>query len=204
MAKKSGAAAAAADGLSFELDAGNLREVLTAAKEFNPTLARGLRKRLRTVGNDIIAEQRQVLAGPKPPGVAVAGKTTRLVYRKDTGKPYLRRVNVYEERERVARDYKGGLRRRIGQGLKTRVVTGKTRQGVAVRTTRRTEEMSVGYQSKIFRHPVFAGRGRGGGGSFVYQRGMPYFWGPALRGRTAAARKIDEALADAINEIAKG
>ena len=199
MAKKTSAAADAAAGLSFDLDTTNLREVVAAVKDFSPALARQLRKQLRAVGDDIIADQRSILNGPLPGSIAVVGKKTRLVVPKDGSKPYLRKVNVYEERARAARDRNRGMRKKIGQGLKTRVVTGKTRQGVSVRTDRRIGgEMSQVWQAKVFRHQAF------GREPWIHQRGQQYFWGPAVEGREAAAKKIDDAIAEAINEMTKG
>lgn len=194
--KKPSASAAAAAGLDFELDTSNVRDVLAAAKEFNPKLARALRKRLRGVGDDIIAEQKQILFGTLPGSIAPVGKRTRLIVPKDGRRPFLRRVNVYEERERTARDRNKGMRRRIATGLKTRVVAGKTRQGVQVRTDRRIGgEMSQAWQSRIFRHPSF------GRQPYISQRGQQYFWGPAVAGRDAAAQRVDEAIAETINEM---
>src|SRR5690606_11987480 len=77
------AAAQAAAGLDFELDTSNLRDVLAAVKDFSPKLARELRRELRSVGDDIIADQRQLLAGALPGSIAVTGSKTRLVVPKD-------------------------------------------------------------------------------------------------------------------------
>jgi len=193
------AAAQAAAGLDFELDTTNLREVLAAVQDFSPALARQLRRELRTVGADIIADQKRLLGAKLPGSVAVAGTKTRLVVPKDGRKPYLRKVNVYEERERVARDRNRGMRKKIAAGLKTRVVAGKTRQGVSVRTDRRISgPMAQAWQAKRFRHPVFRT------GEYVDQLGQPYFWGPAVDGVDAAAQKIDAAIAAALNEMSKG
>ncbi|QIK83111.1 hypothetical protein [Sanguibacter sp. HDW7] len=200
MAKKaSSEAASAAASLDFELDTGNLREVLDAAKAFSPKLARELRKELRQVGADIIAEQTKILSGPLPGSVAVTGTKTRIVVPKNGRAPYRRTVNVYEERQRTARDRKRGMRKAIAAGLKTRVVTGKTRQGVAVRTTRSASGSAPvqAWQSRRFRHQVFST------GTYVDQLGQPYFWGPAITGRDAAMKKIDAALAAAITEMTK-
>lgn len=187
-------------GVELDLDTSNLRDVLAAVKEFSPALARRLRKELRSVGDDIIAEQRQLLAGALPGSVAVTGTKTRLVAASDGRKAYLRKVNVYEERERVARDRKRGMRKKIGDGLKTRVVTGKTRQGVTVRTDRSIAgPMAQAWQAKRFRHPVFGDRS-----AFVDQLGQPYFWGPAVAGADAARTKIEKAVADALAEMSKG
>ncbi|MFD6093650.1 hypothetical protein ACFWGN_16150 [Oerskovia sp. NPDC060338] len=107
-------------------------------------------------------------------------------------------MNVYEERERTARDRKKGMRRKIAAGLKTRVVTGKTRQGVSVRTTRSISgPMANTWQAKRFRHPVFSHAGS----TFVDQAGQPYFWGPAVAGRERAVQQIDAAIAAALAEM---
>ena len=140
------------------------------------------------------------LFGPLPGKIAITGKKTRLIVPKDGSKPYVRRVNVYEERARVARDRNRGMRKQIARGLKTRVVAGKTRQGVQVRTDRRIGgEMSQVYQAKIFRQPVFSHAG----GTFVPQAGKPYFWQPAVRGAEAAAKKVDEAIADTLKQMTR-
>lgn len=184
--------------IEVELDTSDLREVLGAVKDFSPALARRLRKDLRTTGDGIIAEQKAILAGPLPGAVSVAGRKTRLVTPRDGRRPYLRTVNVYEERDRVARDRKKGMRQKIAAGLKTRVVTGKTRQGVSVRTTRSISgPMANAWQARIFRHPVFSHAG----GTFVNQYGKPYFWGPAVAGREEAAKKVEAAIAAALAEI---
>jgi hypothetical protein len=198
--KRPSASSAAASGLDFELDVSNLREVLGSVKEFSPALARKLRKELRGTGDDIIADQQRVLDGPLPPGVAVTGKRTRLIVPKDGSKPYFRRVNVYEERERAANNRTSrGMRQGIKRSLKTRVVAGKTRQGVQVRANSKTSDMTHAWQAKIFRHPVFSHTGK-----FVHQRGQQYFWGPAVRGRDRAAIKVDQAIAQALTEMSKG
>lgn len=192
------ASQSAAQGLSFDLDTANLREVIGAVKAFSPALARKLRKDLRATGDEIIADQGQILDGPLPPGVVVAGKRTRLIVPEDGSKPYFRRVNVYEEREAASRNRRSrGMRRDIKRSLKTRVVAGKTRQGVQVRADSKISPMTHAWQARIFRHPVFAT------GQFVHQRGQQYFWAPAVKGRERAARKVDEAIADAINEMTK-
>lgn len=194
------ASAAAAQGLDIELDVTNLREVLAAVKEFSPALARKLRKDLRGTGDEIIADQHQILDGPLPAGVQVAGKRTRLIIPKDGSKPYFRRVNVYEERETAARNRKSrGTRRDIKRSLKTRVVAGKTRQGVQVRADSKISPMTHAWQARIFRHPVFAHTGQ-----FVHQRGQQYFWAPAVKGRDRAAIKVDQAIASALAEMSKG
>ena len=194
------AAAQAATGLDFELDTTNVRDVLEAAKAFSPKLARELRRELRKVGSDIIAEQTKILSGPLPGSIAVTGTKTRLVVPKDGRAPYRRTVNVYEERQRTARTRNRGMRKAIAAGLKTRVVTGKTRQGVSVRTTRSAsgDAPVQAWQSRRFRHRVF------NSDTFVNQLGQPYFWGPAIAGRDAALKKIDAALAAAITEMTTG
>lgn len=184
------------DGPEISIDVSDLRSVLTAAKEYDPALARALRKRLRGTGDEIIAEQRAILSGPLP-GLAVkTGKKRVWVTPRDGRRGYWRNVNLYEKSQDAKRSRSTGMRERIKASLKTRVVAGKTRQGVNVRTDVRTAGvMAVQWQAARFRHPVF------NTGTFVEQRGQQYFWGPAIRGRERAHQQIEQALAEAAAEI---
>lgn len=177
------------------LDTRNLTEVLAAVKEFSPALARQLRKRLRGTGEHIIADQRAVLDGPLPGNAAKSGTRLRLVAPANGRKGYLRRVNVYKD-VATKRSRSSGMREQIKASLKTRVVAGKTRQGVNVRAEVRTGGvMAIQWQARRFRHPVFATE------TFVDQKGQPYFWGPAMAGREQARQEIEQAIADAVAEI---
>ena len=183
----------------FTLDVSNLREVLGEVKQASPALARSLRKRLRATGDEIIAEQRAVLDGPLPGNAAKSGSKLKLIRPKDGRKSYFRRVNTYDD-VATKRTRSRGMRAGIKKSLKTRVVAGKTRQGVDVRAEQRVAGvMAVQWQARIFRHPVFAT------GSdektWTTQKGQPYFWAPAIRGRDAAARKVAAAIDEALTEI---
>lgn len=183
----------------FTLDVSNLREVLAEVKQASPALARSLRKRLRSTGDEIIAEQRAILDGPLPGNAAKSGTRLKLIKAGDGRKSYTRRVNTYED-VATKRNRTSGMRAGIKKSLKTRVVAGKTRQGVNVRTEKRLGgPMTIQWQARIFRHPVFAT------GSdektWTTQKGQPYFWAPAMRGRDAAARKVSAAIDEVLNEI---
>lgn len=183
--------------MGVELSTPDLRSTLAAAKEFSPKLARGLRKELRSVGDDIIAKQRAVLSGPLPSGVEKTGQRTRMVLNKKTGSIVLAKRNVY--RDKAVRR-KGGtteMREQIKAGLKTRVVAGKTRQGVSVRTTRSQAPLSIIWQSKRFRHKAW------GRLPYIDQKGQPYYWEPVLEGRDAARKKAGDAIDAALSEMRK-
>ncbi len=182
------------DAPEITLEAKNLREVLQAAKEVSPALARQLRKRLRGSGEAIITAQRAILDGPLPGNAAKAGTRLKLVATSDNRRAYLRKVNVYKD-VATKRTRSRGMRESIKASLKTRVVAGTTRQGVNVRAeTRVAGVMAIQWQARRFRHPVF------GGEEFVDQKGQPYFWGPAVAGREAAKAEIEKAIADALGE----
>ncbi|MAP64045.1 MAG: hypothetical protein CMH34_09955 [Microbacterium sp.] len=94
-----------------------------------------------------------------------------------------------------------GLRDRIAQGLKTRIVAGKTRQGIDVKTT---GPKVGGYnlarimQATTFRHPVF------GSSEWVDQSGHPYFFEPATNEvRDLMRNRIEAAIEAAVAEAAK-
>lgn len=183
-------------GIEFDIDAPDLRSLLQALREVEPKLATAFRRELRKSGDVIIAEQRAILAGSKPGSINVTGKQWRVIKPRN-GAPYLARRNVFERGE--ARE--GGvsnLRDQISRGLKTRVVAGKTRQSVQIRTTGPNAggyNMALVWQKKQFRHPVF------GGSTFVYQQGQPYFFEPITRNQAAVRDNIQAAADDVIRSI---
>jgi hypothetical protein len=190
-----------AGGVEFDIDAPDLRTLLQALREVEPKLATALRRELRRAGDVIIADQRDILAGPKPGSIAVTGKRWRLVRPKNGGTPYLARRNVYEEGE----SREGGvsnLRDQISRGLKTRVVAGKTRQSVQVRTTGPNADgynMALVWNKRLFRHPVFGHAGS----TFVYQQGQPYFFAPIQKNQAEVRDRIAAAADDAIRSITR-
>jgi len=184
-----------ADGaFEFDLDAPDLRGLLARVKELDPKLATGLRRELRHVGDQSIAEARAILAGKLPGSITRAGTEYRIV--KPRGRaPYRARRIVWERGE--AKDSAGGgqLRAQIAQGLRTRVSTSGARQSISIKTTGPRVDgynMARTWAKRRFRHPVF---GRG----WMDQQGQDYFWTP-IRERTEAmqssvAQLIDDAIA---------
>jgi hypothetical protein len=181
----------------------NVPELRVLLKEFNdipPTVKTGVRRELRHTGDDIIAAQRAILDGPLPAGVVVTRKQLVLVLNKKTGRRYVRNANVYGEtavqrpgRSRSQKDGGVGLREAIKAALATRVVTGSTRQGITITTQNSKAQMSTGWNSRRFRHPVFGNRS-----NFVFQAGEPYFYAPVFEGRNALIDKAIAVLNDAI------
>ena len=168
-------------------DAAQLSALLKQFADLQPKVRTETRRELRHVGDEVIGRQRAILDGPLPSGVAVLGKTPTLAINKKTGATYIRRVNVYGERNVQRSGRSSGLREGIKAGLTTRVVTGTTRQSIEVRTQNSKGPMSTGWNSKRFRHPVFGNRDK-----WAYQAGQPYFFGPVFQGRAdMIARAID-------------
>ena len=191
--------AAAGDSPQITLDTSNLREIIEATKEFSPALTRALRRDLRASGAEIIAEQRAILDGPLPGNAAKSGTRLKLIAPTGAHRSYVRRVNVYSD-VATKRSRSRGMRAGIKRSLKTRVVAGKSRQGVTVRADVRVGGlMVVQWQARRFRHPVFYD----GTGEKVWtdQKGQPYFWDPVIKGRDAATVKIRAAIDEAVAQI---
>lgn len=91
-----------------------------------------------------------------------------------------------------------GTREEIGSGLKTRIVAGKTRQGIDIKTTgpkRDGFNMARIFQAKFIRHPVF------GSDTWVEQPGRPYFFKPATGElRDLMRNRINDVIADAVEQ----
>lgn len=171
----------------------NLRQVLADVKEISPKLATNLRRNLRGVGDDIIKDQRSVLSGALPGNAVKTGQRIRTIKTKK-GKSYLRAVNVYKA-ESAKRSRTTGMRNRVKESLKTRVVSGKTRSGISIRADKSVGGVMVkGWNKKVLRHPVFGNKEQ-----FVSQFGQPYWWEPIKRGQENARRKALDAIDDALN-----
>jgi len=91
-----------------------------------------------------------------------------------------------------------GTRDEIASGLKTRVVAGKTRQGIDIKTTgpkRDGYNLARIFQSKTIRHPLF------GSDTWVEQPGRPYFFEPATSElRDLMRDRIQQVIAEAIEQ----
>ncbi|NHF62233.1 hypothetical protein [Microcella pacifica] len=174
-------------------DRQQLTRLLGQFRDLPPKVRTSTRRELRAVGDDVIGEQRAILSGPLPAGVEVAGQSRALAYNKKTGQFFTRKINLYADREVQRPGRSTGLRERIKAGLVTRVVTGKTRQGIDIRTQNRKAPMSTGWNAKRFRHPVFGNKER-----WVYQAGQPYFFKPVFKGRADMIRRAAAILNDAV------
>lgn len=181
----------------FDIEAPDLRGLIQKVKDADPKLATGMRRALRSSMDDIIAEQRAILAGAKPGSIKVARSEYRLITPKGGRRPYFAKRNVYETGE----DRTGGvseLREQISKGLVGRLTAGKTRQSVSVKTTGPRADgynMARVWEKKKFRHPVY---GRG----FVWQQGRPYFFDPIRKNLPATQQRIADIIDDTIKEIA--
>jgi len=188
-----------AEGLSFEIDKPDLRGTLGALKDIDPKLATNLRRELRESGEDIISEQRRALT-KRPPRVAGASRKLTLIKPKNGRKPYWAFRTTYQPGD----PREGGvshLRDKIAAGLRTRVTTGKTRQGVEVRTTGPRNDgynMARIWQKKQFRHPIF------NSSHWATQFGQDYFFGPVTSElRNNMRDRIDNAVQDALRQAAR-
>ena len=191
-----------ADEFEFDLDAPDIKGLLEHVKGFSPSLARDLRREFRRAGDEIIAAQKAELDKPLPGNERVSGKQLRLIKPKGRA-AYLALRNVYEHKD-TGRGGHTGMREAIKAGLRTTVSTGKTRQGLKIRTTRSKAPMSIVWQSRRFRHPVFAIESFGGhDGAWVYQKGQPYFWSPITGHMVQVRKRIADAIDHALLEIAQ-
>lgn len=171
----------------------NLRQVLADVKQISPKLATNLRRSLRSVGDDILKEQKSILSGQLPGKAVKTGQRIRMVT-DAKGRKYLRAVNVYKA-ETANRTRSTGMRNRVKASLKTRVVSGTTRSGISIRADKSVGGVMVkGWNKKVIRHPVFGNRE-----SFVSQFGQPYWWEPIRRGQDDARKKALDAIEDALN-----
>ncbi len=170
----------------------NLREALGKAKEISPKIATNLRRSLRAVGDDIIQEQRDILSGKLPGNARKTGKAIRRIKRKNGGS-YLRTVNVYKAQS-AKRSRSTGMRNKIKNSLKTRIVAGATRSGISIKADKGVGGVMVkGWNKKILRHPVFGSKD-----TYVSQFGQPYWWEPIKRGQLQARQKALAAIDDAL------
>lgn len=174
-------------------DVESVRALLKTFNELPPKVRTGVRRELRKTGDDIIAAQRAILDGPLPAGVGVAGQRYGFAFNPKTGKEFVRKFNVYEDRAIQRAGRGSGLREGIKAGLATRVVTGTTRQGISITNNGRKKDLATGWNAKRFRHPVFGNKQK-----MVYQGGQPYMFEPIFKGRAALIEQAEAILNDAI------
>ena len=174
----------------------DLKKLLDDLKEFSPRLARELRRDLRGTGAHIIAAQKAILDGPLPQGLQRNGSVLRTSLSR--GRVRVRAVHNYTERA-SSNSRPTNLREDIKKGLKTRVMTSKTRQGIAIRTggpKRGTYNMARIWNSRRFRHPVF-----GDSQDWVVQQGQPYFFEPIREGAEELRKNVGEAIDRALRHL---
>jgi hypothetical protein len=160
----------------------NLRQVLADLKEFDPTLATEVRKRLRASGDAAIAAMSTIL--DEDTGGVVTGKTHRL------GTDRRGRVHLVVDRintRAATRSRSTGARAEIKRGLKLKVTTGKARTSVRLTTTGGALRKAMNTRS--WRHPVFKDPD-----TWVEQPGSQYF----NRGVYSEAKNLRASMEDAI------
>jgi hypothetical protein len=94
----------------------------------------------------------------------------------------------------------GETRDQIAAGLRTRVTAGATRQSVSIASggpTKGGASLAKVFERRTFRHPVF------GSEAWVDQPGRPYFNKPVKDGAERMRERLDQAVDDILERIAK-
>lgn len=184
-------------GQDFQLRS-NLRGVLSDLKEIDPKLATATRRKLRQSGDDALEEMRKVLAEPSP---GVVTRVIKTAGRDSRGRRRMLATGV-ETRE-ADRTRSRGARAGVARGLKTRVVTGKTRQ--TIRITGSGDAFARSYNLLRWRHPIRFNPETTTASQvpWVEQGGRPYFGTVVARRQREIFRRIDDALGEALDTIAK-
>lgn len=180
----------------FTVESPRLNEVITRLKEFDPKVARNLRRAMRDAGDEILAQMRDRLS-ERP--ARVGGSTKKLVrITPKNGRPYLAFRRTYQPGD-VREGGVSNLRDRIASGLRVRVTATAKREGVEIRTNGPRvggANMARVYEKKQFRHPVF------GTDRYAPQFGQPYFFqSVGDEFRTRMQQRIYTAVDDAISTV---
>lgn len=173
-----------------EVDKAHLQDLLALMTYLPPAIRRDTRRELRTVGDDVIEQQREILSGPLPKGVRKTGQTRDLAVRR--GKLRVVKKNTYGETDVKRGGRSTGLRAGIKAGLRTRVMTGARNLGVDVKSTGPRDgkfNKAKFWNGPRFRHPVFGNKS-----NYVYQGGQGYFFGPARAGYNDMIERAGEIL----------
>jgi hypothetical protein len=176
----------------------NIPAVIADLAEVDKRLVRDLRRSIRESGERIIAEQREILASENPGTLTRrqytrAQPTRRGGYRRgplarQLGGARLKTVTGAASTGKSRRE----TRKRIADGLKTRLSVSKTR-GASVRivSTGASGDLPVkAFNRKVIRHRVF------GTDTWAAQKGLQYF----SRGIAAGASDARQRLEDVIRE----
>lgn len=179
-------------------DPESLRRLLEKLREFPPAVRTPVRRELRSLGVPVIAAQKAALDGPLPRGLRKTGFRHKVVRAKRKGKFYLVKTNVYEDADVKRGGQSTGLRAGIKAGLRFRIVSGKTRQGIEFKTTGPKVDgynKAKFWQKTRFRHPAFGDRSR-----YVDQAGQPFFRRPVFEGCEQLLRSVEDVLSRAAND----
>lgn len=180
----------------------NLRAILADLREFDPRLATSVRRRLRQSGDEAIAEMREILAQPSP-GVVTRTRTAVTTQRMD-GTRGARRVRIVGVETAEAKGSQSrGARQEIAGSLRTTVSTGKTRQGIKLRSSGAPFPRS--YNMPVWRHPVRFNPDVTSKDDvpWVSQGGRPYFGAVLVKRSTQIRSRVYEALDEALAAIAR-
>lgn len=159
--------------LTFAADPAQFRALMAEIKEFEPSLARALRKNLRKMGGTV-ADQMKVEVRKAPP---TGGKSR----------------GRHQSRDQIA----AGIGVAIATGKKRQgvFVTGTARRMAAGH-----KPMPRAYNKKQFRHPVFASSKKRVT-RWVSQQGNPYFGRTIKKNEPGIEQSIQDALIEAISTV---
>lgn len=207
---RNAAAASNADVL-VEVRGRNLKAELERLKEFDPLLARAVRKKLREAGKSVIQYMHIELDKPSQGIVTGSKKSTRLTTTRSsnrregvtvTRRQFVSSVTTSGSRGRSGRrssaswhGASAGGREEIKKRLAVAIQTGK-RSGIRIRGA--GTPFAKAYNSKQFRHPVFGDRS-----TWVTQAGRPYFGQVITQRREALAQAVIDALDEGLDEFNK-
>lgn len=180
-------------------DPESLKALLKRLQGFPPKVRTGVRRELRQVGDETIAQQRAILAGPLPAGTTKTGFSHKIVHARRKGKFFLVKTNVYTDTDVKSPGRSTGMRAAISAGLRTRVVATPKRQSIEIKTTGPKVDgynKAKFWNKRRFRHPVFGNKGR-----WVDQQGKPYFRAPVLAGRDDMVRRAESVLREASRKL---
>lgn len=158
------------DVVRAELD---MRAVMAQIKDFDPKLARAVRKRLRVLGDEIAEKMRTEVRKAPPTGGRSRGS--------------------HRSREQVAAGI--GVAIKTGQKRQGVFVTGSSRKLPADR-----RPFARAYNKKRWRHPVFADPSRRVT-RWVSQQGNPYFGRSIAKVEPRIEQEMREALDEAVRTV---
>ena len=160
------------------IEAGSLRKLLQASRNWDAASRREMRAGLRAAAAKSTEASKASVLGPPPGGGAFSARTTGLRAALAAGV----KVSIRSGRE------VGGVVK--GEGV--RVTTTGTRLGPD------QQAMVKAYMAREFRHPVYGGR------IWVEQKGKNWFYGPLMAGREQYQREVVRAIQEAADAVARG